>query len=46
MIKKIEGLDELKNLSTLYLQENLINTIENLENVKSLKLLDVSRNLV
>ncbi|KAH0793279.1 Leucine Rich Repeat family protein [Histomonas meleagridis] len=46
MIEKIEGLDELTNLSTLCLSYNFISKIENLSNLINLHTLELDHNRI
>jgi hypothetical protein len=45
-LEKIEGLDKLRNLKFLFLNNNKIKKIEGLENLTNLLLLDLSRNKI
>lgn len=45
-ISKIEGLDQLVNLTSLYLHENCIEKIEGLDNLCNLANLNLSDNLI
>ena len=45
-LDKIEGLDNQKEMRTLYLQENIINKIENMEALLKLDTLNISKNFV
>ena len=44
-IKKIKGLEKLKNLKKLYLKNNYLERIEGLEGLNNLELLDLSGNI-
>lgn len=45
-LKKIEGLEKLKNLKFLFLNNNKIEKIEGLDNLENLLFLDLSRNKI